>query len=44
MIVQLRFGEGWHFAQYKAPAGLHQAVVIGVTPDGPLVVRPRASK
>jgi hypothetical protein len=38
MIVELRFGEGWAFAQYKAAAGLHDAVVAGFTPDGPLVV------
>ena len=38
MIVQLRFGEGWAFAQYKANAGLHDVVVMGFTPEGPLVV------
>jgi hypothetical protein len=38
MIVQLRFGEGWHFAQYTVAAGLHDVVVMGFTPEGPLVV------
>ncbi len=38
MIVELRFGEGWAFAQYSAKAGLHDVVVMGFTPEGPLVV------
>ena len=37
MIVEFRFGEGWPFAQYRANAGLHDAVVLGFTPEGPLV-------
>ncbi len=38
MIVEFRFGEGWAFAQYNAAAGTHDAVVMGFTPAGPLVV------
>jgi hypothetical protein len=38
VIVQLRFGEGWAFAQYIAAAGFHHAVVMGFTTEGPLVV------
>jgi hypothetical protein len=37
MIVELRFGEGWAFAQYKAQSGTHDVVVLGFTPAGPLV-------
>jgi hypothetical protein len=38
LIVELRFGQGWGFAQYTMPAGAHDVVVDGFTPVGPLVV------
>lgn len=38
MIVELRFYEGWYFAQYRVGNGEHDAVVMGFTPEGPLVV------
>jgi len=38
MIAELTFAEGWAFAQYQANAGLHDVVVMGFTPEGPLVV------
>jgi hypothetical protein len=38
MIAELTFAEGWAFAQYHANAGLHDVVVMGFTPEGPLVV------
>jgi hypothetical protein len=38
LIVQLRFTEHEGFAQYTLPAGLHDVVVDGFTPEGPLVV------
>jgi hypothetical protein len=38
LIVQLRFTEHDGFAQYTVPAGLHDVVVDGFTPEGPLVV------
>jgi hypothetical protein len=38
MIATLRFGEGWYFGRYKVTAGGHAVVVMGYTPEGPLVV------
>jgi len=38
MIVELRFAAGDGFAQYTVPASLHDTVVDGFTPEGPLVV------
>jgi hypothetical protein len=38
LIVQLWFTEHEGFAQYAVPAGLHDVVVDGFTPEGPLVV------
>jgi hypothetical protein len=38
LIVQLRFTEHEGFAQYNVAAGLHDVVVDGFTPEGPLVV------
>ena len=38
MIVEFRFGEGWYFGQWRVAAGTHDAVVMGFTPEGPLVV------
>lgn len=38
MIVELRFYEGWYFGQYRVGNGQHDAVVMGFTPEGPLVV------
>jgi hypothetical protein len=37
-IAELRFVEGTGFAQYTVGAGLHDVVVDGYTPEGPLVV------
>lgn len=38
MIIELRFYEGWYFGQYRVGNGQHDAVVMGFTPEGPLVV------
>ncbi len=38
LLAELRFRDGWGFAQYTQTAGLHEVVVDGVTPQGPLVV------
>ncbi len=38
MIVELRFTPNDYFAQYRVQAGLHDVVVDGFTPEGPLVV------
>jgi hypothetical protein len=38
LIVQLRFTGRDGFAQYTVPSGLHDVVVDGFTPEGPLVV------
>lgn len=38
LIVELRFVANDGFAQYTVPAGNHDAVVDGFTPEGPLVV------
>lgn len=39
LLAQLRFGAGWGIGSYRAPrAGLHDLLVDGFTPGGPLVV------
>ena len=38
MIAELSFGKSWPFAQYLMSASLHDVVVVGFTPEGPLVV------
>lgn len=38
VIVEFRWPAGWYFGTRRMPAGLHQAVVDGFTPIGPLVV------
>lgn len=38
LVVELRFGQEWGFAEYTVGAGLHDTVVDGFTPEGPLVV------
>jgi hypothetical protein len=38
MIVEFQFAQGTGFGPYTEDAGLHDAVVDGFTPDGPLVV------
>jgi hypothetical protein len=37
LIVSLAFGEGYGFGQYTMNGGNHATLVIGFTPDGPLV-------
>jgi hypothetical protein len=38
MIVELSFTENDGYGQYLVPKGLHYTVVMGYTPEGPLVV------
>src|SRR5262249_26592892 len=38
LIVAVQFTANDGFGEYTVPAGLHDAVVIGFTPEGPLVV------
>ncbi len=38
MIIELNFAQGTYFGDYQMNAGLHDAVVDGFTPEGPLVV------
>jgi len=38
MIVELSFKANWGFGPYTMPATLHDVVVDGFTPEGPLVV------
>jgi len=38
MFVELSFGQNWGFGPYTMPASLHDVVVDGFTPEGPLVV------
>ncbi len=38
MFVELGFGASWGFGPYTMPSGVHDVIVDGFTPEGPLVV------